>query len=123
MKLRRTALSVLFLGALLAPTAAVADDVHITIATKHVMRSGTQKLKVSGQLHLLSGSPSSCAYNRTVVVQRKTSTGWKGLGQDTTNSNGGYSKAVADRTGKYRVVAPSAASCERDVSAAKQHSH
>jgi hypothetical protein len=120
MKVRRAFISSLAIGAILVPSAAIADDVHITIGTRHVTRDGAQKLKVAGYLHPISGS---CTDNRHVVIQRRTADGWKGLGHAMTNGEGRYSKVVGDKTGRYRTLAPKSGSCERDLSEVKRHRH
>lgn len=123
MKFRNVVVSSLALGALLLPSAASATDVHITIGFSHVQRDSGRKLRVAGELHLYSGSSASCSQNRHVAVQRKKSAGWKTIAHANSNDNGAYKKLVADRAGRYRVVAPATASCERDVSEVKRHSH
>ena len=120
MKLRRALISTFAIGAILAPSAATAADVHITINFSHVTRDGRQKLKVSGVLHPFQNG---CESNRLVKIQRKTSAGWKTIGQDTTSSGGGYSKIVADRQKRYRTFAPAGGGCESDVSDVKRHRH
>ena len=113
----------LVLAAMLLPTAAAADDVHITIGLGHVTQGDVRKLKASGQLHDVGGG-AACTDGRHVVLQkRKSGGGWKSLDHDMTNSSGEYKIVVGDKTGKYRVSAPSGDGCEKDVSDPKTHSH
>jgi hypothetical protein len=125
MKLRRVLVSTVTLGALLLPNAAIADDVHITIGVKHVQRDGVRKLKVSGQLHLLSGAPESCRVMREINIQRRKNSGaaWNKVGDTGTHEDGRYSKVVKHRQGQYRAVAKATSSCEKDSSSAVNHFH
>jgi hypothetical protein len=102
---------------------ASAADVHITIGLGHVTQSGTRKLKAAGALHPVDAG-AACTDGRHVVLQkRKSGGGWKTLDHDMTNSSGEYKIVVGDKTGKYRVSAPSTSSCEKDVSDPKTHQH
>ena len=123
MTLRRSILATMSLGAFLLPTVASAADVHITMGLGHVTQGDVRKLKASGQLHDVGGG-AACTDGRHVVLQkRKSDGGWKTLDHDMTNNSGEYKIVVGDKTGRYRVSAPSTGSCEKDVSDAKSHNH
>lgn len=115
----------LLVGAMLLPSAALAaGDVHVTIGLSHVTKDGDRKLKVSGYLHPVNKGE-VCTDGRHVVIQRRKNadSDWNNIGGDNTNTSGKYSKVVGDKTGQYRVVAPSTGSCERDMSDPKSHRH
>jgi hypothetical protein len=110
--------------AFVLPSSVIADDVHITMRLSHKGTGENRRLRIAGQLHLLSEE--SCHTNRRLFVQRKGEEGWgKALKTKTTNDNGRYWFTVADRPGRYRVIAPSVllTPCESDKSAVKRHRH
>lgn len=123
MKISRGIVAVSVVGATLAPSAALAG-VHATIGLKHVKRDGVTKLKISGDLHLISGSE-SCTRNRKVVIQRRkgSSAPWKALAKTSTNSNGHYSKVTGHKQGQFRLRVPKDGSCTAATSEKITHKH
>lgn len=123
MKTRRAIVAAFAIGAVLAPSAALAD-VHATFGMKHIKRDGVTKLKFSGDLHLVSGSE-SCTRNRKVVVQRRKKSGapWRVLAKTRTNNKGHYAKVTGHKQGQFRLKVPKDGTCTATTSNKISHKH
>ena len=90
---------------------------------------GTQKLEVKSKITLVGPEILDCNIDVLVKFQRKVGGKWKTVGSDTTNKKGVAKVIVADKTGKYRAVAPLTQSeetgfdCFKATSAVARHSH
>jgi len=112
-------------------TATSATDFTVTTVTKHA-RSVNLKLKgsltASGTVKVADGF-NACRSNVTVEIQRLKNGVWKKVGSDKTTSDGKYSKALEDKSGKYRAIAKKKTLnggddiCVADTSATVQHTH
>jgi IPT/TIG domain len=62
------------------------------------------------------------------IQRRKKGGGWKNVGSTTTSDTGKYKRAIKDRPGKYRALAPKVtledgSVCSKDVSPRVRHTH
>jgi IPT/TIG domain len=87
------------------------------------------KLKASGVVSSTEDPAfTDCVSGVPVKIQRKTSSGWKNVGSTTTSDTGSYSKAIKNKSGKYRAIAkkvslgdPVTDVCSKATSAVAKH--
>jgi hypothetical protein len=77
-------------------------------------------LRAIGFVHVPDGT-AMCGQDRTVVIERRASSGWTKVGRDRTSDNGRYSEHVRNRNGVYRasvrgVTLANGETCKADVS-------
>lgn len=108
------------------------DDVFLKVEPPVYKRSISLSLKrhlnAKGKLSLINGGPEACSKQVRVRIQKKIGNKWRTVASDTTNSDGGYSEGLTDKTAKYRAVAPmtklsDTSICAKAVSMVRTHTH
>lgn len=108
------------------------DDVSLKVEPPVYKRSVSlslkRHLKAKGKVSLINDGPGTCFKQVRVRIQKRIGNKWKTVGSDKTNSDGGYSEGLTDKTAKYRAVAPrtklsDTSICAKAVSKVRTHSH